>query len=80
MYVNTAAFILIVITNTPLFNGTNLFTRTPSISMQEFGSEQACIAAKEVIEGTVATSREGRTGDPYWAQGYVINTFCQPKG
>lgn len=77
---SVSAFVLIVFTYTPIMDRQGqTTTRTPSVTMQEFGSEQACTAAKNVIESQLDTRRKGQPAIHSWPQGFALDTICQPK-
>lgn len=76
----TAAFVLIVISHLPNYVGDNMLTRTPIVSMQEFGTGAACNEAKSYIESTMLEIRRSHNGNATWSHGMYQHIECKPKG
>lgn len=83
---SSSAFVLIAFTFMPHFNtggsGDVMRTRTPVITMQEFGTEQACESAKETIAAMIDKSNSHRAvnENPFWRFGHGYDLVCVPKG
>ncbi len=77
---NSTAFILIVISHLPNYAGSTMLTRTPLVSMQEFGTSAACEDAKAYIENTILETRKNHNGNPTWSHGMYQHMECKPKG
>lgn len=76
----TAAFVLIVISHLPSYAGGDMLTRTPIVSMQEFGTSAACNEAKTYIENTILEIRKNHKGNATWSHGMYQHIECKPKG
>lgn len=75
---NSAAFVLVVVTFFPSIGGNVQHTTSPSVAMQEFKSEAACEKAKAFIQHQADRRRGDGGGSPFWRTGLSVEAICTP--